>query len=1224
MKKNLFRKFLALFLTGTMLASVGCKDYYDDIDKVNGRLDQLETGKLASVEQQIAAINSSISSLEAAYKAADAELKSALEKQASDLAAAKSALEASIKSLKDTHDADIQKLTGDLNALSSKVEGYNTALKAEIKKVADDLAANYYPKTIIDQKLAALDAKFAGEIAALDAKITACNEAIDAIEAQIETMKEQIAGKVDKSDYNAFTQATNEALQANAQAISVLEALCAGFPEGQTIKGYIDAAKADVVAMLDDYLLKETYETFLEAYGEFKTDIESRVDAAEGEIDALEAWKEEMTKEGGTLALLEQRLQEAIDAKTTLAEVKGTYNAECTEFLTGVNGIITSALAEGGLIDEKLKSKLDALEEKLQDQIDALELRIDALEGQVSELSDRIQSLTLVPSDWDELAESEIYLGDDYIYADNATKVRVNTNPKKWITFQVTPAKLAAGIVKGYAEGSVSLDFCEEEMKYTPYTRAEFTTIEKVELVSAAKGQFRMLINTSYYKQQLEEESELLIALKVVQPSATEGMQGIEFVSRYYGVIADGNKLNDRFIVAKPEGEGYQSLADVGVVEYSMFYNDQTPVKMMGEYVVVFEDYDGTLIPVSEAAEKYDWDILPKFKKDGDAVAADVSRAQKVTTDNLTPTDFTFSPAINISYSTAGNRVTKETVTVKTPNARNIGGSVSDEGVMTMTVDGKIVTLAEYEAVINYTREMLGDYTVAPTSFDWNYTNWATNVAGDFSNVAYTTSEGRFSATGGAPALTAEQFNDIAGYLESPIEWIVESASGLDPDIKVFAVRSSLPHDDPDSQWIQFQVKGYSYSEGVRTIKVSKTIDILAGDQIKVTAEITVNGPTAQTLNISKTLAAVKTVQITYTKAQIGTGAYSTADITKYFGSNSNVQAFVAKATAKQFTTTLTANAGTADRTVEFIADVTTSTPNFSATLDNMDFSKGAIGFSLNANQTIDIANGPKIKVTGSFTVTKPTVKLEEGARLLNGVVTLEGILNKAAISSRSTFVYNNVDLTLALYAQPANVSATVTYAVNIPQGMVQGQCPAIDVDGKTLNWNREYPADDITITTTLYDVLGSKIEVRNFKVAVKKPITVAPTVGENVSIEVPANVRKEINLYEYAQLSDFENNSLFTSRSGLGQQVGVLNWASITNTYKLNAKWTIVSVACEDGSSVLDYQFNDGYKFVVNDNTAQTFVKTFTVKAKIAVTGNYGYNESSVFEFKLTPVAAE
>ena len=32
---NLFRKFLALFLTGTMLAGVGCKDYDDDIDDIN-------------------------------------------------------------------------------------------------------------------------------------------------------------------------------------------------------------------------------------------------------------------------------------------------------------------------------------------------------------------------------------------------------------------------------------------------------------------------------------------------------------------------------------------------------------------------------------------------------------------------------------------------------------------------------------------------------------------------------------------------------------------------------------------------------------------------------------------------------------------------------------------------------------------------------------------------------------------------------------------------------------------------------------------------------------------------------------------------------------------------------------------------------------------------------------------------------------------------------------
>ena len=50
MKKNLFRKFLALFLTGTLLAGVGCKDYDDDIKEINNKIEGLKRGKLARLE----------------------------------------------------------------------------------------------------------------------------------------------------------------------------------------------------------------------------------------------------------------------------------------------------------------------------------------------------------------------------------------------------------------------------------------------------------------------------------------------------------------------------------------------------------------------------------------------------------------------------------------------------------------------------------------------------------------------------------------------------------------------------------------------------------------------------------------------------------------------------------------------------------------------------------------------------------------------------------------------------------------------------------------------------------------------------------------------------------------------------------------------------------------------------------------------------------------------
>ena len=68
MKKNLFRKFLALFLTGTLLAGVGCKDYDDDIKEINNKIEGLETGKLASLEEQLNSLKVTISTLEQAEK----------------------------------------------------------------------------------------------------------------------------------------------------------------------------------------------------------------------------------------------------------------------------------------------------------------------------------------------------------------------------------------------------------------------------------------------------------------------------------------------------------------------------------------------------------------------------------------------------------------------------------------------------------------------------------------------------------------------------------------------------------------------------------------------------------------------------------------------------------------------------------------------------------------------------------------------------------------------------------------------------------------------------------------------------------------------------------------------------------------------------------------------------------------------------------------------------
>ena len=64
MKKQFFKKFLALFLTGTMLAGVGCKSYDDDIDSINKKLDELETVTIKDLQSQIDGVKSSVEVIE--------------------------------------------------------------------------------------------------------------------------------------------------------------------------------------------------------------------------------------------------------------------------------------------------------------------------------------------------------------------------------------------------------------------------------------------------------------------------------------------------------------------------------------------------------------------------------------------------------------------------------------------------------------------------------------------------------------------------------------------------------------------------------------------------------------------------------------------------------------------------------------------------------------------------------------------------------------------------------------------------------------------------------------------------------------------------------------------------------------------------------------------------------------------------------------------------------
>jgi len=140
MKNNLFKKFLALFLTGTMLAGVGCKDYDDDIDSINKRLDGMDV-TISSLPEQLEAIKKTIPDISSLTTKVNelagkldgvSDLKGQLEKL--------NGLESSLKQYvtteigKATSAEALKKALGNYYATATALNDLDTAIEAITKK----------------------------------------------------------------------------------------------------------------------------------------------------------------------------------------------------------------------------------------------------------------------------------------------------------------------------------------------------------------------------------------------------------------------------------------------------------------------------------------------------------------------------------------------------------------------------------------------------------------------------------------------------------------------------------------------------------------------------------------------------------------------------------------------------------------------------------------------------------------------------------------------------------------------------------------------------------------------------------------------------------------------------------------------------------------------------------------------------------------------------------
>lgn len=338
MKHNLLRNFLALVLSGIMLAGVGCKNYDDDIDKINNRLDELYV-TVADLDEQIESVRNAIPSLDALNEEV-AALRSELDGVKTDVASIDQKLEAIgdvqaklnelSQELKDYVNGAIQSseetlrnelaTKGAVSELEALIEGIQEDYKAELEEINNKLTA--LEGTV--GELPAVD--FSGDIQELKDRLTALEgsaadaEALADLTGRVEALE---GINLTESDVNKLIESQiSEMLDGEPWLGESLDDAIATYLTNNeyitnaALSGYVSLE--DIIAAMEDKqsnYAKELIEFIQENQTQFDaTALQGKIDGYKAEMDKLKAEFSER------LFALENRIQSLVYVPSSLTE----------------------------------------------------------------------------------------------------------------------------------------------------------------------------------------------------------------------------------------------------------------------------------------------------------------------------------------------------------------------------------------------------------------------------------------------------------------------------------------------------------------------------------------------------------------------------------------------------------------------------------------------------------------------------------------------------------------------------------------------------------------------------------------------------------------------------------------------------------------------------------------------------------------------------------------
>lgn len=384
------RKFISAMLFGALLVApattfVGCADYDDDIENLQGQitnnattLDQLTKEKIQNVETEIESL-----------KAANKQLQEALDKAKSEGTDADAATLAAAQKLVEDAQAQLQAaldaVNGDITGINGKISDLDARLLAQdgrLKSVESLLAADGKLTLAINdaQALAEKAYNLAEQTAATaEANKQAIKDAAanlksikESLEGQINTLSEKVNDlskelakqnaditaqinslKSQLSDANEGISANGDKINKNKQKIDEIV--------GQLteLQNQVAKNKLAVETLESNYLSKAEGIKLNTSINDLKNAneaIEGRLEAAEGRLDTIDELIESLAKSSDVTKDI-NKLREEIEAKIGKLNEEGKDDTVAS-LIAGINGNITTI--NGNI--EKINKKIEAIE----------------------------------------------------------------------------------------------------------------------------------------------------------------------------------------------------------------------------------------------------------------------------------------------------------------------------------------------------------------------------------------------------------------------------------------------------------------------------------------------------------------------------------------------------------------------------------------------------------------------------------------------------------------------------------------------------------------------------------------------------------------------------------------------------------------------------------------------------------------------------------------------